>query len=598
MWSLFVMSDNSYTGADSDVRWCDAKHSGPSLTGRESQRRWPLPGCWATTSSWLRLQVALALVTLAALGGCALMPAGKQSDQGSAKTVAAGPATLDGAADAAEPAPPDATKTGPEVSWQDITIQQAAPPAGIWERIRQGFSLPDGNEQRVQAQLRWYEEHPGYMTRTAERAKPYLYYVVQQVQKRGLPMELALLPIVESAYDPFGYSNASASGLWQFVAQTGRLFGIREDWWYDGRRDVASSTRAALSYLEQLHQRFNGNWLLALAAYNTGPGRVEWAIAYNRRHDQPIDFWHLRLPLATRNYVPRLLAVRDLILTPKKYGIDLPFIANAPYLARVKLKGQIDLAVAAQMAGISLKQMYLLNPGYNRWATPPGRDASLFIPLDDKVRFVSQFDQMRKKVEVQWVAHRIRAGQTLRGIARRHHVTVAELKRRNGIRGSIIRAGHTLMVPSASEHYTRYVLSQPMRTASTQDERHGPREVELRVHAGDTLWGISRVYDVSADNIAKWNNMAPHDPLHVGQKLVIWEKAGATVALGAHGARYPIRAVRRIRYTVHHGDSLSEIADRFNVSLHKLAVWNSLSLSSVLHPGQRLTVFVDVRNEF
>lgn len=479
--------------------------------------------------------------------------------------------------------------------WNDIAIQQAAPPANIWARIRQGFTLPDGNERRVQAELRWYREHPGYMQRTAERAKPYLYYVVRQVTKRNLPTELALLPIVESAYDPFGYSNASASGLWQFVTDTGRRFGIKENWWYDGRRDVAASTRAALAYLEALHRRFDGSWLLALAAYNTGPGRVQWAIDYNRRRGRPTDFWHLDLPRATRAYVPRLLALRDLVEDPGKYGISLPFIANAPYLARVKLKGQIDLAVAANMAGISLRQMYLLNPGYNRWATPPNGPSKLFIPIDDKDHFLAQLDGMQQKLEVQWVAHRVRSGETLGGIARRHHTTVAELERRNGLRGPLIRVGATLMVPSAREHYTRYVLSQSMRTASTQNVRHGADKVEVRVHHGDTLWGLARLYHVSVAEIARWNGMAPGDPLHVGQRLVIWQKAGTVAA--AAGRRYPVRAVRRIHYTVRRGDSLSVIADRFNVSLRKLAVWNSLSLSSILHPGQHLTVFVDIRNQ-
>ena len=534
----------------------------------------------------------LAVAALAALSGCAMLHHDGATAGARPQVAAAAAAT----GEAAEPAPPHATQTGPQVTWNDIAIQQSGPPASLWTRLRHGFTLPDGNERRVRAQLRWYRDHPGYMKRTANRAKPYLYYIVQQLSRRNMPLDLALLPIVESAYDPFGYSNASASGLWQFMSSTSRDFGIRENWWYDGRRDVGASTNAALSYLKDLHDMFGGSWLLALAAYNSGPGTVQSAIAYNRRRGRPTDFWHLRLPRATRNYVPRLLAVRDLIATPGKYGIHLPFVANAAYLARVKLHGQIDLAAAANMAGITLKKMYLLNPGYNRWATPPGRDSSLFIPVDSKPQFLSKLDEMKKQVEVQWVSHRIRSGETLRGIAKRHHLTVTELKRHNGIHGSIIRAGHTILVPSASEHYTRYVLSQSMRTASTQNERHGARKVAIRVHHGDTLWDLSRSYHVSVRHLAAWNGMAPHDPLHVGQKLVIWEKAGAKVA-GGHGHKYPVHPVRRIHYTVRHGDSLSEIADKFNVSLHKLAHWNSISLSSILHPGQHLTVYVDVRNQ-
>ncbi len=537
-------------------------------------------------------RAALAMAAITALSGCATLgsvspphPAGRSGDSAA------------NASSATEPAPPDATSTGPEVTWQDIVIHSPQPPASLWTRIRQGFALPDGNESRVQTELAWYREHPGYIQRTADRAKPYLYYIVNQVTKHGMPTEFALLPIVESAYDPFAYSNGRAAGLWQFIPSTGRHFDLKQNWWYDGRRDIAGSTRAALDYLQALHQEFHGSWLLALAAYNTGAITVQRAIDYNRRHGRPTDFWHLDLPAQTRAYVPRLLAVRDLLENPSKYGVKLPFIPNAPYLARVKLRGQIDLAVAANMAGISLKQMYLLNPGYNRWATPPNGPSRLFIPINQKSQFLAKLANMQKQIKVQWVAHRVQHGETLNEIARRHHTTVAELERRNQLHGSLIRVGSTVLVPSASEHYTRYVLSKPMRLASTQDQPHGSRKVKVTVHHGDTLWGLSRTYHVSVAELAKWNGMAPHDPLHVGQTLVIWRRAGSIAVAQRGAAAYPVSPVRRIRYVVKQGDSLSSISDHFNVSLRKLAVWNSLSLSSILHPGQHLTLFVDVRNQ-
>jgi len=534
--------------------------------------------------------ILLALATLAGCAGLSGQHPHEAAQTSSASTTAATAAT------AAEPAPVEATSADSSIVWQDIAIPQATPAPNLWTRIRRGFRLPDGNEARVQTEVRWYRSHPAYMKRTARRAKPYLYFVVQQAKQRGVPTELALLPIVESAYDPFAYSNGRAAGLWQFIPSTGRHFDLSQNWWYDGRRDVAASTGAALSYLKALHDEFNGSWLLALAAYNSGAITVQRAIERNRRRGRPTDFWHLDLPAQTRAYVPRLLAVRDIVQNPGEYGIDLPFIANAPYLARVNLDGQIDLAIAANMAGISLRQMYLLNPGYNRWATPPDGHSTLFIPAADKGQFLARLETMKKQVEVQWAAHRVRSGETLGTIARRHHTTVSELKRRNGLHGSMIRAGATLMVPSASQHFTRYVLSQSMRTASTQNQSHGARKVRVRVQHGDTLWGLARLYHVSVAKIASWNGMAPRDPLHVGQKLVIWKKAGAQVARH-RGKRYPVSAVRRIHYVVHRGDSLSSISDHFNVSLHKLAHWNSLSLSSVLHPGQRLTLFVDVRNQ-
>ena len=544
---------------------------------------------------------ATGLAALAMLGGCAIW-SGKAPS--SATVASAAPisatapssATAPGSAAAAEPAPPEATDTSPVISFQPI-IKPPIPPQSLWVCLRRGFSLPDGNERRVQIQLNWYRKHPGYMLRTATRAQPYLYYVVQQLKKRHMPLDLALLPIVESAYDPFAYSNGRAAGLWQFIPSTGRLYGLKQDWWFDGRRDVIDSTNAALDYLQNLHKQFN-SWLLALAAYNSGVGTVEYAIRYNERHHRPTDFWHLNLPAQTRNYVPRLLAVRDVVENADKYGITLPPVANAPYLAKVKLQGQIDLAVAANMIGISLKQMYLLNPGYNRWATPPDNSVTLVMPLEDKNNFMSKLDEMKKKIEVRWVGHRIRPGESLGVLADRYHTTVAELRRHNGLHNNLIQAGHILMVPSPSRRYTRYVLSESMRVARTQDEAHGAHKEVLHVQNGDTLWGLSRLYHVSVADLAKWNGMAPHDPLHVGQKLVIWQSGHHALGSRRQNPSYPVSALRRIRYVVHRGDSLSSISDQFNVSLHKLARWNELSMSSILHPGQRLTLFVDVRNQF
>ena len=542
------------------------------------------------------------LAVLATLGGCASWSAkapsqATQSVAAAKSATAPIAATATGSAASAEPAPPEATDTSPVISFQPI-IQPPLPPESLWVCLRRGFSLPDGNEHRVQVQLDWYRKHPGYMLRTATRAQPYLYYIVQQLKKRNMPLDLALLPIVESAYDPFAYSNGRAAGLWQFIPSTGRLYGLHQNWWYDGRRDVISSTNAALDYLQQLHNQFN-SWLLALAAYNSGAGTIEYAMAYNRRHHRPTDFWHLNLPAQTRAYVPRLLAVRDIVANADEYGITLPPVANSPYLAQVKLQGQIDLAVAANMIGISLKQMYLLNPGYNRWATPPHNSVTLIMPLANKDAFMNRLDEMKKKIEVQWVGHRIRPGESLGVIADRYHTTIAQLRRRNGLRNNLIRAGHILMVPSPSKHYTRYVLSEPMRVARTQNQAHGAHKHVIHVQNGDTFWGLARLYHVSVARLAKWNGMAPHDTLHVGQKLVVWQ-SGHSRPLGARSARgsYPVSALRRIRYTVHRGDSLSSISDHFNVSLHKLARWNELSMSSILHPGQRLTLFVDVRNQF
>lgn len=615
-----------------------------------------------------RTAAAFSTVALLSLAGCALGPFSQHVASNTKPTpsvTATSSATLAAASKAdvtqVNPPIPDSTSQTKPIEWQDITVPSAGPAVNLWTRIRRGFRLPDGNRARVQQQLQWYKDHPGYMVRTADRAKPYLYYVVSQLTKRGMPTDLALLPIVESAYDPFAYSYSRAAGLWQFISSTAQNYGIEENWWYDGRRAIGASTKAALNCLSGLHKQF-GSWLLALAAYNSGAITVQDAIDYNRRHGEPTDFWALQLPLQTRNYVPRLLAIRDIVAHPERYGIHLPFIPNEQYLAQVKLKGQIDLAVAANMLGISLKQMYLLNPGYNRWATPPDGPSTLFIPRAKKAEFLSKLDKMHRRIHVQWVAYRIRPGDNLRGLAHRYHTTVAELRSRNNLRDNLIVAGRTLMVPSSNQRYERYVIAGGNMRIAKVSSIHKRRKLGLRVRRGDTLWSISRRYRVSVASLARWNHIKPSSPLHLGQHLVVWiggqrpslgqtmvNKTGAHkvqyvvrngdslwtisnrfhvsttqlanwnqlnkssvlhpgqdlvvwVGKGAHEqsaghGQYPESAIQRISYVVHSGDSLSTISNRFNVSLRKLAHWNSLTLSSILHPGQRLTLFVDVRNQ-
>lgn len=601
------------------------------------------------------LKLSLCCLALAILSGCAaLTQSTPPTPRQGANTVVTNPqpaGTVPAAAAATqavanEPTPSD-TDTAPVTDWKTVTVKGTAPVANLWVRMRQGFDLPGQNaslggkqEARVKAQLHWYTDHPGYMMRTGKRAKPYLYYIMEQLDKRDMPTDLALLPVVESAYNPFAYSSSHASGMWQFIPSTGRLYGLKSNWWYDGRRDFAAATNAALNYLHDLYVRFDDNWLLALAAYNSGGVTVERAIARNDRLGLPTDFWHLRLPRQTRAYVPRLLAVRDLVAHPDKYDIKLPFVANTPYLARIKLNGQIDIAIAAEMADLSVKQMYLLNPGYSRWATPPDGDGPsyLFIPRDKKQQFVAKLGKMHKEVMAKWTRHTIRRGETLSGIAAHYHTSVAVLRHRNNIHGSLIRVGHTLMIPSPNAHVTRYVPPGASRPEPSVARRG--HATTLRVRKGDTLWGIAHAHGVSVAQLANWNHISSHATLRIGQRLRLWSRSSSQgqrssgkpivvsvkrgdslwrIARRYHisvaelaslngiserstlhiGDKLKVRRVastngaQRISYTVRDGDSLWSIANHFNVSLNKLTNWNSISRSSILHPGQKLTLFVD-----
>lgn len=294
------------------------------------------------------------------LGGCATLHHGVEASAARTAAPAAASATAPAAAsantaisaDAGTPIP-DLNDHSPLVQWEDLTITPAEIKYNnLWNYLGKHLSLSaTGGDGRVQGELNWYIHHGQYLQRVASRAQPYLYYIVQQIKIRKMPLDIALLPVVESAFDPFAYSNARAAGLWQFIPGTGRHWDLKQDWWYDGRRDVVASTRAALDHLRYLHNEFNNDWLLALAAYDSGSGTVSRAIQRNRRRGLPTDFWHLDLPAETRAYVPRLLAICQLIATSGHYGVDLPAIPNKPYLAEVDVGGQIDLATAARLAG-------------------------------------------------------------------------------------------------------------------------------------------------------------------------------------------------------------------------------------------------------
>ncbi|MCS6948190.1 MAG: transglycosylase SLT domain-containing protein, partial [Steroidobacteraceae bacterium] len=241
----------------------------------------------------------------------------------------------------------------------------------LLQRLRSGFALPEVDHPSIDAHLSWYARNPEYLERVFGRAELYLHHIVGEIEARGMPLELALLPVIESAFEPFAYSRARAAGLWQFIPGTGERFGLPQNWWYDGRRDVLESTRAALDYLQFMHDEFNGDWLLAAAGYNCGEHCVLRAIRENQAQGKPIDFWSLRLPAETRAYVPKLLAMSRLVANPELYGIAFSQIPNEPYFVKVDTGGQIDLKLAAELAGITHEELSELNPAFHRWATPP-----------------------------------------------------------------------------------------------------------------------------------------------------------------------------------------------------------------------------------
>ncbi len=476
------------------------------------------------------------------------------------------------------------------VSADDLDAFPPLPAPNIWDRIRAGYQLPAEEHKRIEQELNWYARHPNYMERVTERGSRYLFHIVEEIEKRGLPTEIALLPIVESAFDPFAYSHGRASGMWQIIPGTGKMLGLKQNWWYDGRRDVLASTDAALNYLEQLNQRFDGNWLLALAAYNSGAGNVNKALRKNKKRGRPTDFWSLDLPRETKAYVPRLLALSKLIAEPAKYNLTLHPIDNTPHFSPVMVGSQIDLAQAAELAEIEMDILYHLNPAFNRWATDPKGPHTLLIPVDKAAAFEEKLKGIPEGERITWDRYTIRSGDTLSTIADKYNVSVDTIKSINQIRGSMIRAGKTLLVPVAakdSKHYSYSVVQRLSKKIEAVDEKESGQRIDYIVQSGDSFWTIGRKYKVSAARIAKWNNMAPRDPIHPGQKLAIWTKQPAKSS--ASGG-----VIRKVSYKVRKGDSLYRIADKFSVSVNDIVKWNSVNKSKYLQPGQSLTLFVDV----
>jgi membrane-bound lytic murein transglycosylase D len=470
------------------------------------------------------------------------------------------------------------------------------PVGDLFARIRGGFSLPDSEQRAIDVQLNWYANNPEYLERVFGRAELYMHYIVEQLEKRKMPRELALLPVVESAFEPYAYSTARASGLWQFIPGTGTNYGLRQNWWYDGRRDVVESTRAALDYLQALHDEFDGDWLLAIAGYNCGEGAVARAVRRNRNAGRPADFWNLKLPTETRAYVPKLLAMSRLVANPGDYGLEFSRIPDEAYFAPVKTGGQIDLQVAADLAGISKEEIYELNPAFHRWATDPVGPYQLLVPIEVagglEQTLLSLSPEQRMRVERYTVRH----GDSVSSVAKAYRTTANELRELNGLANTErLVVGSELRVPSSSvalpEKAARAAALVDRRGSSTSPRR-GTRSGVHVVRRGDTLSGIARRLGTDSRTLARLNNMDISDTIRAGQRLVVATRGRSSTAASAPAVKGD---GKRVTYTVRRGDTLYSIARVLQVTVGELLGWNSMSKSSIIKPGQRLVAFVNTR---
>jgi membrane-bound lytic murein transglycosylase D len=472
----------------------------------------------------------------------------------------------------------------------------------VWERLISLYSLPDIQNERIDRELNWYLRHPAYLARVQQRAEPYLHLILDEVEAKNIPGELALLPIVESAFLPEAYSKSDASGLWQFIPATGRLYGLQQNTWYDGRRDVYASTKAATSFLKHLGETFDGDWHLALASYNYGKGNVRKAIEKNENLNLATDYWSLDLPKETADYVPRLLAIAKIFANADKYNIDLQPIPNRPYCELVDVKSQLDLNKAAELANVPLNEFLKLNPGFNLSSTAPQGPHHLLIPVAKAQSFKQNLAQLPyhervdlKRYQAETMAqirhdeiqtipsqHKVKAGENLVSIADKNNTTPQSIRQANHLTSNSIHSGMILKMPTPQNS---------SGTPFTAKTKPGSAQVYVVKH-GDTLWNIGQKFSVSGKDIADWNKLSSKTALVSGQKLSIKASNQQTVA-SKTVASLASAGIRSISYTVKQGDSLAQISRKFNVSIADLRKWNSPAISNSLTPGKKLKVILN-----
>jgi len=447
----------------------------------------------------------------------------------------------------------------------------------IWDRLRDNFRIPDEQIQNnaTQNYRKWYEKHPEHLNTVIENAQPYLEYIVSQVEEKDLPGEIALLPFIESNFDPFAYSHAGATGLWQMMPGTASGYGININWWFDGRRDLIESTDKALNYLTYLGDFFNENWLLAISAYDSGEGNVRKAIK-KQRNKQEFNFWDLNLPKETKSYIPKLLAIKEIISNPEDHDIILPEVTNDPTFVMFEVNHQVDLNELAKMTGLDIKEIRKYNPGFRRNVTHPDIRSKILIPIKSKNIASSHFNKIKnsKYKKPQWVRYNVKNGDTISQLAVDFESETNAIKAANKLKDYNLKIGQHLMIPTKTIDLKKINKMPQVDLNITQDTIPGPK---LKVHVvenGDTISTIAQKYKVTMSEIEFWNKIGPYHKLVPGDEITMWINRIAEKAS---------------TYKVKSGDSLIKIAKRHNMTVKKLKNINNLH-SDIIKLNQVLRV--------
>jgi len=437
------------------------------------------------------------------------------------------------------------------------TEPESAQITDVWERIRQGMQLPIPDKKLVNYYRDWYINNPKHLELISERAAPYMYLIVEELEKRHLP-----------------------------IAPMASHFGLEMNWWYDGRRDVPASTTAALDMLEYLYDKTNNNWLYAIAAYNSGESRVLNAIKRNEDKGLKTDFWSLDLPKETKRYVPQLLALAEVIKHADEYGITLAPIDNSPSIEVVDIDSQIDLAMAAGLANMTTNELLKLNPGYNRWATSPMGPHTLVLPIDKSEEFKKALAETESEARVSWLRYTIKPGDSLGSIAEKHHTSINAIRAANGMKNNNIIAGRPLIIPVSADDKQLYALSTSQKLPKKAAVAASGNKLTYKVKSGDSLWQIAQAHNVSVKQLMTWNHLSKDSKLQSGQQLTIV----------APQEKHDNEQIRTVSYKVKAGDSLARIANKFKVTVPELREWNGLTASQYIQPGQVLKLVVDESN--
>ncbi len=478
----------------------------------------------------------------------------------------------------------------------------------IWKGLVNGFAIEGRKDHRLTPHLLWYQKNHDYLDRTLSRARPYLYLIIERFRKNRLPLELALLPAVESAFRAYAYSPGSAAGLWQFIPATGKTYGLRQDWWIDERRSILASTDAAIHFLRDMVREFNGDWLLALSAYNAGAGNVRKAIrsyhqeqqkkGHKRQKSNNVDntapqFWDLPLPRETQGYVPRILALARFLEQMDHYRYTPPQTPDQPLSREVSTGGrQIDLAIASDLAGIEQQELYQLNPGLNQWATPPDGPHSLLLPMAAADRFETNLASAPPAL-IEWRRHTVQRNETMSEIALRYHTTAAIIRKQNRKKSNRLRAGEEITIPIPKAPIDSYTYTSSARLKRLQNKSRNGRRLEHTVARGESLWKISKKYGTTTQQLAHWNGMAPGDTLREGKELVVWIRPRPMPELRARPGFVTKMATSTLYYTVKPNDTLSEIATRFHTTVSSIQRLNKLKNGTLIRPGDTLELQID-----